>query len=113
MPEFLWRWLLNGIALLITVRFVGGLRVDSVWTGLLAGAVLGIINAFIRPVLLFFSLPITLMTLGLFTLVINGLMLWLTAAVVPGFRVDGFGAAFLGALVLSLVSWVLSWFFPS
>ncbi|MBE3577069.1 MAG: phage holin family protein [Limnochordales bacterium] len=112
MPEFLWRWLLNGIGLLITVRLVGGLHVDSIWTGLLAGAVLGIVNAVIRPVLVFLSFPFTLITLGLFTLVINGLMLWLTAALVPGFRIVSFGAAIVGALVLSLVSWVLSWFLP-
>lgn len=112
MPGFLWRLLLNGVALLITVQLVNGLKVDTVWTGLLAGAVLGIVNAVIRPVLFFFSLPITVLTLGLFTLVINALMLWLTSAIVPGFRIDGFAAAFWGSLVLSLVSWVLSWFLP-
>jgi len=73
---------------------------------------LGIVNAILRPVLVFLTFPITLVTLGLFLLVINGLMLWLVSALVKGFYVSGFWGAVLGSILISLVSWVLSWFLP-
>jgi len=76
----------------------------------IAGLVLGIINAIVRPVLVFLTLPLTLLTLGVFLLVLNAFCLWLTTVFVPGFQVDGFWAAFLGALVVSCVSWVLTAF---
>jgi putative membrane protein len=75
-----------------------------------AGLVLGLINAVVRPVLLVLTLPLTLVTLGLFLLVLNALCLWLTSALVKGFTVHGFWAAFFGALIVSVVSWLLNAF---
>ncbi len=107
------RLLINAAALWATARFIDGIHYTGSWPGLVGLAlVFGTVNTFIRPVLRFFSFPITILTLGLFTLVINALMLMLTAwiAVRLGidFAVDGFGAAFVGALCVSVLSMVLS-----
>lgn len=102
------RWLVNALSLLVTAALVPGVVLRGVIPSLVAAAVLGIVNALIRPILLLFSLPLNLVTLGLFTLVINALMLWLTSALVPGFIIRGFWAAFFGSIVLSVVSFVLS-----
>ncbi|ADI02616.1 MAG TPA: phage holin family protein [Syntrophothermus lipocalidus] len=102
------RWLANIIAIIITAAIVPGFEVTV--TGAIIGSVfLGIVNAIIRPVIIVLTLPINILTLGLFTLVINGLMLWLTASVIKGFDVSGFWAAVLSALIISVVSAVLSW----
>jgi putative membrane protein len=82
--------------------------VDGCLTALLAGLVLGVVNALLKPLLVVLTLPITVLTLGLFLLVINALLLWLAAAIVPGFRVRGFGPALLGALLLSIFSFGLT-----
>jgi len=103
------RWLLNALGLLILPYIVSGIQVRGVWAALLAALVLGLVNALIRPFLLLVFLPLNLLTLGLFTLVINALLLWLVAALVPGFHVAGFLAALAGALVLTLVSGLTSW----
>jgi putative membrane protein len=73
-----------------------------------AGALLGVVNALVRPVLLLLTLPFTLLTLGLFIFVVNAICLGLTAALIPGFSIAGYGAAFIGALVVSVVSWILN-----
>jgi len=86
------------------------LRGKPLWPALLAGLVLALINAVVRPVLKVITLPLTLLTLGLFLFVLNAFFLWLTSAVVPGFDVHGFRAAFLGALLITLVSWALTVF---
>jgi putative membrane protein len=86
------------------------LRGRPLWPALLAGLVLALINAVVRPVLKVVTLPLTLLTLGLFLFVLNALCLWLTSAIVPGFDVEGFRAAFLGALLISVVSWALTVF---
>jgi len=86
------------------------LRGKPLWPALLAGLVLALINAVVRPVLKVITLPLTLLTLGLFLFVLNAFCLWLTSAVVPGFDVHGFRAAFLGALLITLVSWALTVF---
>ncbi|MCJ7641713.1 MAG: phage holin family protein, partial [Desulfobacterales bacterium] len=88
------------------------IRVEGFWAALVAAFVLGIINAILRPVLVFLTLPVTILTLGLFLLVINGLLLWLVAALVPGFQVNGFWGAVLGSVLISIVSWMVSWFLP-
>lgn len=103
---FLLRWLTNALLVILVAYVVPGITVASFWTALLVALVLGILNAVIRPILIILTLPITLVTLGLFTLVINGVLFWLVSTVVKGFNVDGFGAAFLGAAVL----WVFSFF---
>jgi putative membrane protein len=103
---FLLRVVVNTLAIMLAAHIVRGIQVEGFGSALAAGLALGLINAVVRPVLLVLTLPITLVTLGLFLLILNGLCLWLAAAVVPGFHVDGFWAAVLGALCVSAVSWV-------
>lgn len=104
MEIFIVQTVVVGLLLYVVAKLVPGMEVDGVGHALLAGLVLGIVNALIRPLLVFLTLPITILTLGLFLLVINALLLKLAAALVPGFRVRGFVAAFLGALLLSVFS---------
>jgi putative membrane protein len=113
--EFLIRLLVNAAALWAAVQIVPGIRSDGHWSVLLAVAlVFGVLNAVVRPVLTLLALPLLILTLGLFTLVINALMLmltgWVSGLLDLGFRVDGFWTAFWGALVVSLVSLMLSIF---
>ena len=110
MPGLLVRWLLNALALAVVAAVVPGIHADGVAPTLIAALVLGILNAIVRPILLLLTLPINILTLGLFTFVINAVMLLLTGSLVRGFTVDGFGAALLGALVLSLASFLLNLF---
>lgn len=99
------------MAVMITPAFVGGIRYDT--AGALVGAalLLGILNAFVRPVLLILSAPLILVTLGFFILVINALMLYWVPSMVIGFHVDGFASAFWGAIIIGIISWLLSAFF--
>jgi putative membrane protein len=100
------RWILNTLALFLVVKIVPGFS-DPGWVTLaIAAAVLGLLNAIIRPILFVLTLPLTVVTLGLFLLVLNAIMLELTAWLVPGFDIHGFGWAMVGALVLSIVSLV-------
>lgn len=108
MQGWLLRWLLNIAAILITAYLIPGFEL-TFWGAIVGSIFLGIINAIIRPVLILLTLPLNILTLGLFTLVINGFMLWLTAITVKGFDITGFGAALLSALVLSIVSFILSY----
>ncbi len=103
------RWIINTVALLATAAMIKGIRIDGVWAALVAAAVLGIVNAFIRPILVLFTLPFNIITLGLLTFVINGCMLLLVSAVVAGFEVQGLWAAIVGSLLLSLISGLISW----
>lgn len=107
---FLVRVLGNALAIIAAAHIVPGIEVRGVLSALAAGLVLGLINAAVRPLLLILTLPLTLVTLGLFLFVLNALCLWLTSALVRGFEVQGFWAAVLGALLVSLVSWVLNGF---
>ena len=100
--------LLNSLALVFTAYLVPGFQVDSPQTALLAAIVLGIVNTFIRPILLFLTAPFNFLTLGLFTFVVNAIMLLLTAWVVKGLVIDGLVSAILGAIVLSVVSTIMS-----
>ena len=110
--RFLLRLVLNGIAIAIAAWFVPGVHVTGAAPALIAGALLGLVNALVRPLLLILTFPFTLLTLGLFIFVVNAICFGLTAALVPGFALDGFLAAFLGALVVTIVSWVLSAVLP-
>lgn len=110
MIGFFLRWSINLLALMIATRLVDGIRVESIGMGILAAGILGVVNAVIRPVALLLTLPINLVTLGLFTLVINAMMLELVAYLVPGFVIETFRAAFWGALIISIVSWLLNIF---
>jgi putative membrane protein len=110
--RFLQTWLINTLAVLVAVSVVPGLRfTDHTWlTPFLTSLVLGILNAFFRPILMYFALPLLIITLGLFTLVINALLLYLVGLLLGSyFEVDSFGAAFLGALIIGVVSLLLNW----
>mgnify|MGYP001390925085 CR=1 FL=1 len=109
------RWLiqllLNGLALLLVDAIVEGIHLQGIGTAFLAALLLGIINTFIRPLFVILTLPLTVLTLGLFILIINAVTFSITAWLLPGFTVSGFWAAFWGALLLSLISWGLSLIF--
>ncbi len=108
------RLVVNMVAILIvSYLFPKMIRVDGFLAALVAAFLLGIVNTILRPVLVFLTFPITLVTLGLFLLIINGLMLWLVSALVRGFYVSGFWGAVLGSILISIVSWILSRFLPS
>jgi putative membrane protein len=110
MRTFLVRWFFTTIAVAVATHLTG-MRYDSLGALLGAALLLGIVNALVRPALLLLSLPFILITLGFFILVVNALLLWMVGSVVPGFHVDSFGSAFLGSLIISIVSWALSSFF--
>lgn len=101
-------WLINALALLALPYLMQSIEMRSVWTALFAALVLGLVNTLIRPVLVLLTLPVTVLTLGLFILVINGLMFWAVASLVSGFHVAGFWPAVGGALLYTLISWILS-----
>lgn len=103
------RFLLNAAALGLTTRVVRGLHTDGVGPLLVAALILGVLNAIIRPVLLLMTLPFNILTLGLFTFVVNAAMLGATSYIVKGFHVDGFWPALIGAVALSVISAVLNW----
>ena len=107
---FLWHWLMTAAALAVTAWVLPGVRVDGVFSLALAGLVLGFVNAVVRPLLLLVTLPFTLLTLGLFYFVVNGLAFGLAAFLVPGFSVASFFSAMLGAFAVGLVSWLIGSF---
>lgn len=111
MAAFLIRWVVTTIAVFVAEKLIPGIRCDT--TGALLGAslLLGIINAFVRPVLLLLSLPFIIVTMGLFIFVVNALLLMLVSSLIPAFHVDGFWSAFFGAIIIGIVSWALSSFF--
>ncbi|HVW06509.1 MAG TPA: phage holin family protein [Vicinamibacterales bacterium] len=106
--RFLARLFLNALAILIAARMVPGLQLSGTGAALAAGALLGLVNVAVRPVILLLTLPFTLVTLGLFIFVVNAICLWLTSLLVPGFSIAGFWPALIGALVVSVVSWILN-----
>jgi putative membrane protein len=101
-------WVVNAVALIALPYVFKSINVDSFTTALLVAVVLGLVNTLIRPVLILLTLPATILTLGLFIFVINGLLFWAVGSFWPGFHVDGFWAGFFGAIVFSVISWVLS-----
>jgi putative membrane protein len=107
---FLLRVVVNAATIYLAAQLVSGIEVTGVVAALVAGMVLALVNAIVRPVLVVLTLPLTLVTLGLFLFVLNALCLWLTSALVPGVDIHGFWPAFVGALVVSLVSWILTAF---
>ena len=102
-------WLINALSLLAVPYLLPSVSVDSFTIALVTALLLGLVNTLIRPLLMIVTLPITVLTLGLFTLVINGLLFWLVASFVEGFRVGGFWSAFWGAIAYSVISSVASW----
>ena len=111
--KMLLNWLLSALAVWIVASFVPGMSVDGLTSAVIAAVVIGLVNATLGLVLKILTFPLTILTLGLFWLVINALMLELAAAVVPGFHVNGFLAAFIGAILLSVVNMVLRSLFGS
>lgn len=101
-------WLVNAVALLLLSYLLPGVQIDGFFTALWVALVLGLVNTVIRPILLLLTLPITLVTLGLFVLVINGLLFYVAARLVGGFHVSGLGSGIGGALLYSVISWALS-----
>jgi len=107
------RWLIITVAILLSSMLIPGIHVDSLWTAIISAALLGLINVIIKPVLVILTLPLNILTLGLFTFIINAFLLKMVAYFVDGFEVGGFFAAFFGALVISLVSWLANRFIVS
>ena len=101
-------WIINALSLLALPYIFSGIKVDGFYTALIVALVLGLINAVARPILIVLTLPLTIVTLGVFILVINGLLFWFVASFVDGFTVHGFWAALGGALAYSVISWLCS-----
>ena len=112
MVKILLLWLVNAIALIAVAYLIPGNGVSGFFTALVAALVLGLVNALIRPLLVLLTLPVTVLTLGLFIFVINGLLFWAVGTFVDGFTVSGFWAGFFGAIAYSIVSWLLSALLP-
>jgi putative membrane protein len=113
MTRLILRWALNSIALFFVMKMVPGIQIDRFRDLLVATLVIGLLNAILRPIVLLLTLPVTILTLGLFTLVINGVMFYLAASLVNGFHVNGFGTAFVAALLFSLFSFILNMIFQT
>ncbi|HVN43715.1 MAG TPA: phage holin family protein [Steroidobacteraceae bacterium] len=109
MMGFALRTVITAIGLWLATQWVPGVSVDSVGTLILAGLLLGVVNAIIRPIAFVLTLPITLLTLGLFLFVLNAAMVWLVAAILPGFHAPWFMPAFLTSIIVWLTGWVGSW----
>ncbi|MBQ2074583.1 MAG: phage holin family protein [Muribaculaceae bacterium] len=107
------RLILSAVAVGITAYFMDSVTIEPWWVTVIVAVVLGLINAVVRPVVKLLSLPLTLLTLGLFALVVNGLMVMLCAYFVDGFKVDGLGAAILFSIILAVVNWVLNMMFSN
>lgn len=103
--KLLLRWLISAAALMLIALYVPGIKVANFYSALIAALIFGLINALIRPIALLLTLPVNILTLGLFTLVINALMFWLASTIVKGFFVTGFWPAFWGALIMWIISW--------
>jgi|SRR5512143_2307424 putative membrane protein len=106
-------WILNAVALLAVTWLLPSIHLSGFGSALAAALVLGLINTLVRPVLAILTLPLTVLTLGIFYLVLNGLLFWLASALLPGFEVAGFGSALLGAILYGLIAWALSALIPN
>lgn len=104
MPHFLLTWLVTAISLIITANLIQGFVVTSFGAALLAAVVIGLVNAIVKPILVILTLPLTILTLGLFLFVVNAITIWLAGVLTPGFDVTGLLPALLGSIVLTLVA---------
>jgi putative membrane protein len=104
------RWLILTVAIIIASYLLEGIHISGFFSAFLAAAILGILNALFRPVLILLTLPINILSLGLFTFIINAMMLKMVSGIIPGFEVHGFWTAILGSLVISVISWLLNSF---
>ena len=110
MPGILIRWLTTTAAIVATAYLLDGIQVSGFFSAIFAGAMLGILNAFFRPIALLLTLPINILSLGLFTFIINALMLKMASGIIPGFDVYGFWTAIFGSFLISVISWLLNAF---
>jgi putative membrane protein len=108
MPGILIRWLITTAAVLLVPYLVSGVQVKGLGSALIAAAILGIMNALVRPVLILLTLPLTIVTLGFFILIINALLFQLAGAIVPGLHVASFWSAFFASIIVSIVSWIMN-----
>lgn len=104
MPYFILTWLVTTLSLLITAYLVPGFRIDNLAAAIIAAIVLGLVNGIVRPILIILTLPLTLLTLGLFLFVVNAISISLAAALTPGFSITGFFPALIGSIILTIVS---------
>lgn len=109
MTSLLLRWLLSALALLAVAYIYPGVKVESFFAAAVAALALGLVNALVRPILVVLTLPVTIVTLGLFLFVINALLFWLVAQIIQGFAVQGFLAALIGSILYSLITTVVNW----
>ena len=107
------RWVINALALLAVAYLYTGVKVDSFTAAMIAALVLGLVNAILRPILVILTLPVTILTLGLFIFVINALLFWFVSEVVSGFHVAGFMAALIGSVLFSIITLLTSWLLGS
>lgn len=108
---FILRLLITAIVFYFLPYFIPGIHVANATAAIVAALIFGLVNAIVRPIVLLLTLPATILTLGLFIIVVNALMFWLTAYIAPGFKVDGFGPALWGAIVMMIVGFVVSHLF--
>ncbi|THU02496.1 phage holin family protein [Lampropedia puyangensis] len=108
MLELLVVWLLSALALMLVAYLLPGVHIKNYQSALIAAVILGLINAVLRPLLAFITFPLTVLTLGLFYLVLNGLLFWLAGSISRGFKVDGFWAGVFGVILYSVINWALS-----
>jgi putative membrane protein len=108
MKGFFLKWLVNIFVLLAVVGVIKGIEIDNWQTAVWAALILGLVNAFLKPLIILFTLPINIFSLGLFTLIINGFLLFFVSKIIEGFSIDSFGSAFWGALFFSIISFSLS-----
>jgi len=110
MKGLILRWLISTASIMLASYLVDGIRVSGFFSALLAAVALGILNAVLRPVLIILTLPLTILTMGLFIFFINALMLVMASVIIPGFDVQGFWPALFGSLIISIINWILSMF---
>ncbi|PZR56736.1 MAG: hypothetical protein DLM50_07860 [Candidatus Meridianibacter frigidus] len=107
------RLIINAIVFYLIARYLPGFHIVSFTAAIVAAVIFGLVNAIIRPIVLLITLPINIITIGLFTIIVNALMFWLTAWISPGFKIDGFRYALEGAIIMMIVSFILSQMFTS
>jgi putative membrane protein len=104
--KILFKWLISALAIILTAYLVPGISVTTIYIALIIALFLGLINAVIRPIIVILTLPVNIVSLGLFTFIINGFFFWLLSTFIKGFEVGGFWTAVLGALIISIISWL-------
>ncbi len=106
--RIIFHWIVLSVAVWVTTQLISGVIVDPIWTALIVGACLTLFNMFLRPIISLLTLPINVLTLGIFSLIVNGLVFWYLGNVIKGFSVTEFSAAFIGALLVTIINWVIT-----